>query len=235
VQRATRQRRQQVRDRLRADIVAAAIDVFARAGSGAQMRDIADAADVAVGSLYAHFPDKDALLTAVMDELMRRVWEDLVPMVRAAGPVLERMARITRYRCEKWREHAPYFVAFSEACARVSAGAGANDSRTEAICGWLERFHAISLELIKEGVASGELRADIPSDVINHAWDGLVTQNLVRPGHPPGPTAKRIGDALVAIIQQAFAANPGAKVARSAVRARPAKKTSKTTKKKAKK
>jgi AcrR family transcriptional regulator len=67
VQRATRQRRQQVRDRLRADIVAAAIDVFARAGSGAQMRDIADAADVAVGSLYAHFPDKDALLPAVLD------------------------------------------------------------------------------------------------------------------------------------------------------------------------
>ena len=49
--------------------MAAARAVFAEQGRDAQMDDVARRADVGVGTVYRHFPTKDALLTALSDEL----------------------------------------------------------------------------------------------------------------------------------------------------------------------
>jgi AcrR family transcriptional regulator len=47
----------------------AARAVFAEQGRDAQMDDVARRADVGVGTVYRHFPTKDALLTALSDEM----------------------------------------------------------------------------------------------------------------------------------------------------------------------
>jgi AcrR family transcriptional regulator len=59
--------------RLRADarrnrdrLLAVADDVFARRGPGASTEDIARAAGVGIGTLFRHFPTKEALLAAVL-------------------------------------------------------------------------------------------------------------------------------------------------------------------------
>jgi AcrR family transcriptional regulator len=64
--------------RLRADarrnrerIVAAARDVFTQHGADAQIDDIARAAGVGVGTVYRHFPHKDALLGELLVERFR--------------------------------------------------------------------------------------------------------------------------------------------------------------------
>jgi AcrR family transcriptional regulator len=55
--------------RNREKVLAAARAVFADQGVDAQMDDVARRADVGVGTVYRHFPTKDALLAALSDEL----------------------------------------------------------------------------------------------------------------------------------------------------------------------
>ena len=55
--------------RNRDKIVAAARECFSEDGLDAQMEDVARRAGVGVGTVYRHFPTKDALLTALSDEM----------------------------------------------------------------------------------------------------------------------------------------------------------------------
>jgi AcrR family transcriptional regulator len=59
--------------RNREKIMKAARDVFAEQGVEAQMDDVARRADVGVGTLYRHFPTKEALLYALSDELFEMI------------------------------------------------------------------------------------------------------------------------------------------------------------------
>lgn len=69
--------------RNRAAIVKAARAVFAKQGRDAQMDDVARRAKVGVGTLYRHFPTKEALLLALVEDKFTR-------MVSLADQALER-------------------------------------------------------------------------------------------------------------------------------------------------
>lgn len=59
--------------RNRAAIVKAARAVFAREGLEAQMDEVARRAKVGVGTLYRHFPTKDALVVALVEDKFARL------------------------------------------------------------------------------------------------------------------------------------------------------------------
>ncbi len=59
--------------RNRAAILAAARAVFAKQGRDAQVDDVARRAKVGVGTLYRHFPTKEALLLALAEDKFRRL------------------------------------------------------------------------------------------------------------------------------------------------------------------
>src|SRR6266508_4489678 len=77
-----------LRDRLREEttrgILGAAEEVFAAEGLGARMERIAARAGVAVGTLYNHFQDRNALVAA----LVRSRREAVEEHARAHGPLL---------------------------------------------------------------------------------------------------------------------------------------------------
>ena len=64
-------------------LVAAARDAFAEDGTSASLEDIARRAEVGIGTLYRHFPARDALVEAVYVEEVAR-------MVRDAEQIAER-------------------------------------------------------------------------------------------------------------------------------------------------
>jgi AcrR family transcriptional regulator len=64
--------------RNRAAIVAAARELFAHHGPATPMDDIAAQAGVGVGTLYRHFPTKEALLTELVAEVFRGFTADAV-------------------------------------------------------------------------------------------------------------------------------------------------------------
>jgi AcrR family transcriptional regulator len=55
-------------ERNRAAIIAAAGEVFAECGGGVDVREIARRSGVGMGTLYRHFPTKDALLATVLEQ-----------------------------------------------------------------------------------------------------------------------------------------------------------------------
>jgi AcrR family transcriptional regulator len=70
--------------RNRARLLAAAEAVFAEHGVGASTEEVARAAGVGIGTLFRHFPTKEALLTAVYQERLRRLTDDAWARTEAA-------------------------------------------------------------------------------------------------------------------------------------------------------
>jgi AcrR family transcriptional regulator len=85
-----RPRKDEGRD-TRRDILDRSLELFAAHGfTGSSMRDIAKAVGVRESALYHHFPNKNAILTAVLEEsgpgaLNSLVTADVVQMVEAVG------------------------------------------------------------------------------------------------------------------------------------------------------
>jgi AcrR family transcriptional regulator len=77
------------RNRLR--ILAAAREAFAEGGLDCQVDDVARRAGVGVGTLYRHFPTKDALLRAMADDHFERM-ETLLHEVEAEPDAWEAFA-----------------------------------------------------------------------------------------------------------------------------------------------
>src|SRR5436309_3028711 len=74
------------RERTRRDLLAAAVRVLARKGlHHTKVADIAAAADIGVGTFYLHFPTKDALFDAVVEETVARL-KATIDAARAAAP-----------------------------------------------------------------------------------------------------------------------------------------------------
>ena len=131
--------------RNRAAIVKAARAVFARYGREAQMDDVARRAKVGVGTLYRHFPTKDALLEAL---------------------ALEQFERITAWAREALEEEDAW--AACEALIWRSAKLQASDrALMEAVADHKCRvaqesheLHACTEELLARARAAGTVRAD---------------------------------------------------------------------------
>ena len=98
--------------RSRAQILAAALKLFSRAGyHGTSLRDIARAAKASTGNVYHHFPDKEAIFTALIEDYLATISSLDHPFNKAliAGAFpddLEAMARALRKSIEQYRDQA---------------------------------------------------------------------------------------------------------------------------------
>jgi AcrR family transcriptional regulator len=82
--------------RNRQSVLAAAEAVFALHGVGAPIDEVASMAGVGVGTVYRHFPTKEALYEAVVVDRMERLLEEIADLARSddAGQAL--FAALTR-------------------------------------------------------------------------------------------------------------------------------------------
>lgn len=72
--------------RNRALILAAAEAVFARDGAAGSTEQVAARAGVAVGTVFRHFPTKQALLQAIMKDLLARLAQDAAELAGHGDP-----------------------------------------------------------------------------------------------------------------------------------------------------
>jgi len=98
--------------RSRAQILAAALKLFSRVGyHGTSLRDIARAAKASTGNVYHHFPDKEAIFIALIEDYLAAISSLDHPFNKAliAGAFpddLEAMARALRQSIEQYRDQA---------------------------------------------------------------------------------------------------------------------------------
>ena len=136
--------------RNREQILAAADEAFAAEGLGAPVDEIARRAGVGAGTLYRHFPTKEALFAAVLVEHMRRLSADARAALESPQPgraLFEFLGRMA-----------------AEATAKRSlidalAGAGV-DIHVAGADAKLEVEEAFSA-LLKRAQEAGEVRADV--------------------------------------------------------------------------
>jgi AcrR family transcriptional regulator len=135
--------------RNREKVLAAAAAAFAESGIEALIEDIARRAGVGVGTVYRHFPTKDALVTAMAEEHFGRLSDALEAALEEDG--------------EPW----DVFVA---AIWRSASAAAADIAWCEIIAGYpfavdavadgRERLSRATATLIERAQASGAMRAD---------------------------------------------------------------------------
>jgi AcrR family transcriptional regulator len=147
--------------RNRERILEAARAVFAEQGAGAQMDDVAAAAGVGVGTVYRHFPHKQAL----MGEL---VADKFAGFADNAERALEQE--------DAWEGFAGLLRANAELCARdlgVQQALGREPAAWQLAAWELARLRTLTERLIRRAQAQGAMRHDCTVDDIPMLMCGL--------------------------------------------------------------
>jgi AcrR family transcriptional regulator len=155
------ERRQEERDRRRAEIVDAAEALYAEVGWDAVTMDqVARRARLSRALVYVYFHDRAdlhfALVERSLEELRRRF--EAAREGKARG--IDQVEAIGRAYLEFARELPHYF----DACARYQAHAGADGTPQPNECACMgagPRVHEVIVDSLGRGVADGSIRADI--------------------------------------------------------------------------
>ena len=153
------------RERTRRELVAAAQRVFAARGyHQAKISDIAEEADVGVGTFYLHYESKEAVFLQLVDDTAARL-KDAIDSAKAAvtDPV-----EVVRVSCEVLFR----FAAENRDTFRILFGEGGFN---QAIQSAQRIFTEDVAENLAAGMRSGRF-ATYPAALVTHTVLGLLTQ-----------------------------------------------------------
>lgn len=151
--------------------MASAAELFARLGHDAQMEQIAAHSGLGMGTIYRHFPNKQALLTAMVRERFRGMAE----VARAAeqladpGQALETVLR-------------GYLEAADGDAGFQLAMMGSNDLDWEGVEQQKGEFAQIVTRIIDRAVASGRVRGDLTFADFPLLTCGVMSTMYFKPG-----------------------------------------------------
>ncbi|HEX7149974.1 MAG TPA: TetR/AcrR family transcriptional regulator [Thermoanaerobaculia bacterium] len=104
--------REEKSERSRRQVLDAGLYLFSHQGYRAtSVRDIAERADVSTGNVYHHFPDKESIFRALLDEYWEATTHEIFPFLRALlGPDpfpdnLEQLGFAARDSVRQYRQH----------------------------------------------------------------------------------------------------------------------------------
>ena len=163
---ATGNRFDRRRERTRADLLAAAARVLAEKGlHRTKIADIAAAADVGVGTFYLHFPDKETLFDAVVEDTVRRLKATVdTARAKARTPVEQIHAANAAFFRFADENRAVFKIVFGHAAAYEDL-----IRRAQAL------FIADVEDTVRGGIAAGVF-APLPPALVAQAVIGMATQ-----------------------------------------------------------
>lgn len=182
---AKREIKQERAARTRVEILEAAITLFARRGFLATtMAELAKAIRMTPGALYWHFPTKEDLLLAAIEELHERYLKEFVDLLSeqrkltAKEQLIWFMTRTSQFL----RYHREYGIFFGMVAAE---SADSNERVAEALREKLAIYAMAAANIISYGQKKGEFRKDLEPMQTAHSMIGgyiglLLYQNLFR-------------------------------------------------------
>jgi TetR/AcrR family transcriptional regulator len=172
------------RARTRAAILDAAERTFAEVGyRGAKMEDVAEQADVAVGSIYSHFGNKDGLYLALVERAVDLFARYMHQAYRPDWTALEQVMGCgdAYLRFHVAHPGAFRFLAYEDLADEVAIDPAQQARIAAGIDAIMDEFSA----KIQEAVDSGEARpldARLTGRFLWGAWNGTVALGLRRDG-----------------------------------------------------
>ena len=174
--------------RNRERILSGARAVFAEYGSDAQMDDVARRAGVGVGTVYRHYPTKEALLVELVREKFRIFTAEARDALERDGEPFEVLAELMRSNAEA--------LARDAGTQQVLAGAGEH-IWTQAAAAQTELLELTS-QLIDRARRAGTIRADATATDIGMLMCGL-SATMAHPA--PGFDWRRHLDLIVDMLR----------------------------------
>lgn len=175
-------------------ILDAALNIFSSKGyHDTRMDEIVEASDTSKGSIYFHFPNKERLFLALVDQfadlLERKVTEAVeqeaqgIMQVRAAlQACLETFGRYRR----------PAKILLVQA---VGLGSVFEKKRIEVN----DRFANLIKKYLDEAIAVGDI-APVDTEVVSYAWMGAIYGIVIRWVYTGEPDSERILSALLPLL-----------------------------------
>ncbi|HEY3505355.1 MAG TPA: helix-turn-helix domain-containing protein [Actinocatenispora sp.] len=144
-------------------VLAVAREAFAEHGTATSLREVARRAGVGIGTLYRHFPTREALLEALMSDRFDRLRRDAVDLADADDP---------RAALRSW-------------LTRVAAGSGTYRGLPESVLGALRdeasRLHttcdamrSAGRDLLRRAQHAGTVRAEVTIEDLLAAAAGVA-------------------------------------------------------------
>jgi AcrR family transcriptional regulator len=157
----TRQQRSDAR-RNRDRLVEVAAEAFAANGIDASLEDIARKAEVGVGTLYRHFPNRDALLEAVFRNNVDQLSDQADELLATLPPAQALSA---------WMKAFVAYVASKRGLAMHLKSVVSHDA--EIFTYSHDRMDAAINKLVAAAVEDGSIRADVDPDDVLRAIGGV--------------------------------------------------------------
>jgi AcrR family transcriptional regulator len=184
-----------IKQATRAKLLAAAGEEFARVGlQRANVDAISLAAGYAKGTIYNYFPSKEELFLAVVEEASAQATAS--GSAPAHAPARERLAATLAGFCAWAGTNDPLARVLVRECLMGTPGLYPRVMGAEApLVGELEA-------IIREGTTEGELRDDLPADLLALAIAGLTDLALVQHWASDGakPTLKEIPELVLSML-----------------------------------
>jgi AcrR family transcriptional regulator len=198
------ERRQEERDRRRAEIVDAAEALYAEAGwDGITMDQVARQARLSRALLYVYFRDKGdlhfALVERALEELRRRF--EVARAGHATG--LAEVEAIGHAYLAFARELPHYF----DACARFEAHQFENGDipANELACMTTgHRVHEVIVESLNRGIADGSIRADLGNPYVTALALWGFSHGMIQIATRKGPQFEREGIPVQSFIEHSL-------------------------------
>jgi AcrR family transcriptional regulator len=164
----------------RDELLAIAGRLFAERGfRNTTVRDIADAAGILSGSLYHHFDSKESIVDELLDTFQQQLVDEYDAILASDRSPRSKLEAIVRASFAAIDEHHSEVAIFQNDAAYLSGF-----ERFGYLVERNERFRRLWTGLLREGVAAGELRADLDVELVyrflrDTVW---VAVNWYRPG-----------------------------------------------------
>lgn len=176
----------------RQKIIRVAIDLFQRQGfNNTTMEQIADEADIARKTLYNHFPVKEA----IVDEYVKGISKGIAEQsLKTLGDLPDTRSRLVAAlnRAYEWVEVNPEItgIALGYRLKNMFNGSGNKNEKTGT--------QSIMAEIIGKGQQSGEIRRDVPIELLVWQLDllrGAITLEWLKT-----PSKFKLRDRITKIV-----------------------------------
>jgi len=165
--------------RNREKLLVAAVELFADAGEDVALEAIAERAGVGIGTLYRHFPTREALAEAAYRNEVRRLC-DAAAQLLAEHPPDEALA--------EWMDRFVTYVAAKRSMANMLQSVIASSDSALHADARLQMVAAITM-LLETAARAGTIRGDVEPEDVLRVMSGIW---LVADGEDWGERARRL-------------------------------------------